>query len=444
MKKLNKSITLILYLLLFHSQFIVTAQGPEVCQREAVIYCDFYQAFLEDVFSKNAAGDEFCDAVKPKLTQLFTRDRFKIIPPAPLDASNLPQNEYHFEIKYIGITNYSGPPTPRLTLNLNFENESFSELVHFWEVEESGEGLTAQETIWPKLLNTLEQRINAGPDIIEIIEKFEKRPVNILDYDTDKEILNLGEEVDIWLGGFTDERNKRSREFNRIIVHADVGEILNGTVCDIGPDYVAYKVERDAVRVRYKAPENCDKITALITVYNSCDVLPERWLDMNKTQIKDRLIEKEISLNCYEARITINKRYVKKLQTSEENSENGEVHKHNLNESIEATATIYLEQTETQDIPILNQTWEYYKPLSVNLTAFNYNSKEKKHSSSPNYDTNVDYSRNVNKHEIEGKEHVTQMPWMLVIDNATEKAVKIIPAGYSIAYEINEMENIKY
>ena len=226
-------------------------------------------------------------------------------------------------------------------------------------------------------------------------------------------------------------------------MHADVGEILNGTVCDIGPDYVAYKVWRDNVDVRYKAPENCEKITARITVYNSCDVLPEKWLGMNKTQIKDRLIEKDINLNCSDASITITKKYDRRLQTSQQEPKSEEVHKHKLNESIDATANIYLELTETMDMPIFNQTWQYYKPISASVTAFNYNSKENKHSSGPKYTTNVNYSRIAKKHEIEGKEYVTQMPWILVFDNVTEKAVKLLPAGYGIAYEINETEILK-
>ncbi len=93
-------------------------------------------------------------------------------------------------------------------------------------------------------------------------------------------------------------------------------------------------------------------------------------------------------------------------------------------------------------MPIFNQTWQYYKPLSVNVSSFSYDSEENQFNSGPNYSTNVDYSRNVNKYEIKEKEKVTQAPWMLVLDNETEKAVKLIPAGYNIYYEITEMEKI--
>ncbi|MBN2863254.1 MAG: hypothetical protein JXN62_08850, partial [Bacteroidales bacterium] len=69
-------------------------------------------------------------------------------------------------------------------------------------------------------------------------------------------------------------------------------------------------------------------------------------------------------------------------------------------------------------------------------------SEENRYSAGPKYETTVDYHRSVNKHELEGKEHVSQLPWMLVFDNETGKAVKFVPAGFNVAYEINETEYI--
>ena len=59
-----------------------------------------------------------------------------------------------------------------------------------------------------------------------------------------------------------------------------------------------------------------------------------------------------------------------------------------------------------------------------------------------NYETNVEITRVVKNREIKEKELVMQSPWMLVIDNKTEKALKIIPAGYNIFYEIIEEEKM--
>ena len=432
------------------------AQGSDCCEREAVVYCDYYQAF-QGTDANEAVQEEFCNSVKAKLTQLFTRDCFRLIEAGPLDAANLAENEYHFEIKYVGITNYSGPPTPRLTLNLNFNNESYSELVHYWEVEESGEGLKADETIWPKLLNTLEQHINAGPDIIEIIEKFEKRPVD-LEIGMDKEVLDPGEEIDIFLTGFTDERGETSREFNRIIVHADEGEILNGAVCDIGPEYIAFKVNGNFIRIRYKAPDNCENSSDKITIYKSCDVLPESILFMNRTEKKDRLIEKELSINCSDATLVLKKKVVKKVVYNKEESKpvdnctENTKEKRQFNETIESSIRVTLKLIESTDMPMYNQRWEYYEPINVNLSSFNLLSNDKRYNygnltghecAVGGYETTTTIKKQLKKKEIEGMDIITSLPWIVTFDNETGKALKIIPAGYGVAYEFDQNEIMK-
>ncbi len=144
----------------------------------------------------------------------------------------------------------------------------------------------------------------------------------------------------------------------------------------------------------------------------------------------------------YDATITITGKYNRELRTSIEDAKNENISRRNIDETAHASATIYLTLIETQDMPIFNQTWQYYKPLNVNISAFNYNYKEHKYLAGPNYETNVELTRYVKRHEINEKELVIQAPWMLVIDNKTEKAVKIIPAGYNIFYEIFEEEKM--
>jgi hypothetical protein len=144
----------------------------------------------------------------------------------------------------------------------------------------------------------------------------------------------------------------------------------------------------------------------------------------------------------FDARINVNGKYDKTINTSREDPENEEVQKHYLKESVQASATIFLTLTESQDMPIFNQTWQYYKPSSVNLSGFSYNSEENRYSAGPKYETTVDYHRNAENPELEGLEQVSQIPWILVIDNESGKAVKFAPAGFNVAYEINETENM--
>ena len=87
----------------------------------------------------------------------------------------------------------------------------------------------------------------------------------------------------------------------------------------------------------------------------------------------------------------------------------------------------------------------------ANLPAFLYNSIEKKNTASDHsgvgcartgHRTNIQIFRNLETYEIVGEPYSTQTHWMLVFDNETGKAVKIIPSGYDIKYTIHEKESL--
>lgn len=183
------------------------------------------------------------------------------------------------------------------------------------------------------------------------------------------------------------------------------------------------------VVLNYKAGSNDERI--LVTA----SYQPEDYPD--KAEGKGAVIVKPAE---YEAKLTIRKTYDKTLNTDQQDSKGEERYKRNLIENIEASATIYLKLTDVADMPLFNQTWEYYKPVSVNITSFRYNYTEGRIRSGPKYETTVDFTRVLNTHEIKEKSSVTQVPWILAIDNDTGKAVKIVPGGYAIDYEYKETE----
>lgn len=144
-----------------------------------------------------------------------------------------------------------------------------------------------------------------------------------------------------------------------------------------------------------------------------------------------------------DAVLTISKTYNRTLKTNREDARKEHTSKRDLNEKIDASATVYLNLIETQDMPISNQTWEYYQPTYVDASSFSYNYRETKNSAGPNYQTDIEIIRNKTTNKIEGEEYMSSFPpWVLVIDNETEKAVKLIPAGYGIEYEYHEIENM--
>jgi hypothetical protein len=146
----------------------------------------------------------------------------------------------------------------------------------------------------------------------------------------------------------------------------------------------------------------------------------------------------------YEARLIITKNLNRVLQTNREDVKKENVNHRQLNETINASATVYLKLIQTQEMPLFDQTWEYYQPIQVSISSFNCNYKETKHMSTPDSETHVDITRITTTNKIEGEEYISQFPpWMLVIDNESEKAVKLIPAGYAIEYEYNETEIVE-
>lgn len=159
----------------------------------------------------------------------------------------------------------------------------------------------------------------------------------------------------------------------------------------------------------------------------------------------------------YDAMITVSKKVTRKINTKDsDDTYSGSCKTHydeefRLDENTEGEITMILKRTESQEMPIFNQTWEYYQPISVNISSFTYTSRRHSYSQSSTsgagcaaggHETTVDNTGYLNFYELEGGDAVTGLPWMLVIDNETEKAVKLIPAGYNIKYEIHDTENL--
>lgn len=431
---------LLLLSLILPGYLILFAQETNCCDREAILYCEYNHAFLDNT-QEEKIEKEFSTAVFQKFNELFSKNCFQIILPMSPEAANLSQNEYKIEVKYTQVTNITKWPDIRIEATLFFVGEGYDEQVETWEVEEPGDSLTVDKVIWPSFLDKLANKINNGAEITEIIERFEKRPVTV-DVGCDKEDFEPGEVVDVFLTGFKGKYGQTSREFNRIMVQVSEGDIINGATCELGEDYKVFKVENDFIKISYKAPGDCGNLSVKFTIYNSCDILSEEKLWLNVTQINDRITEKDYALSCYDAKVSVKGTYDKQLDVSDENTSDEYVHTHHISENIGASATVYLTLIETQDMPVLNQTFQYYKPTSINVSAINYNYNEKKYFAGPDYETNVDYNRSVTEQELDGKENVKQWTWMLVIDNETNEAVKLIPAGFNINYEILETEII--
>lgn len=429
---------------------------------------------LDNISSMTMLDPEgsFCSSVKTRLTVVLTRDCFHIQNPEAmarnrqaaqrdgwsyvLKPSNPSEPEYSFDVEMVsGLDEYTDEGRPvrsKITVELYFDGEQ-RELVHRWIAYGTWDTVSNSGTSSLGLFNKMEASLRDGPDIIEILERFEKRPVNCR-ISPEKEEVDAGEVIDIEITDFTDVLGEKSREFNRLVVHANSGDIVNGEPCEIGPDYRIFRVDNGTVNVKYRASADCNEPEERLTLYSSCEVLPEDRCPLNETNIKERVAEQYLKIKCYDATIMIKKQYDRILRTTDNwVSNDGKCvttysESHDINESIEASVSLSLRLEQVVDMPIMNQTWEYYKPVSVSLGGFSYSYVEKQFDASNvsgtdcsgGHETNVDRNRNSGSRDIEDKEYVTQNMWMLVIDNESGKALKLIPAGYNIEYDITEQE----
>ena len=477
----------------------IAAQGSECCSRHAVLKSctiddpmgmmgedvnvdnltqpppsrDSSIIWLDDPSRMTLLGPQetFCSSVQTTLAMILSRDCFHIQDRTMMargsafsqqdewtstqKTSKPDETEYSFDAEMVsGLDEYTDEGRPvrsRVNVRLYFDGEQ-RELVREWEVIGTWDTVSNSGTSSLGLSQKLNSSLREEPDIMEVLERFEKRPVEC-QVRPEKEDVEPGEVITVELSDFTDKFGEKSREFNRLVVYATSGDIMNGEPCDISQDHRIFKVDNGTVKVKYKAPADCDKTEDRITVYNACEILPEDRSPINETQIKDKIAEKDLRIKCYDATLVLEKTYEKTLETSDDGvSFDGacrtNMHEErNLNESIRASVTVSLKLEQSADMPLFNQRWEYYKPMSVNLSGFSYTSIEQYNSTSSTtgsgcatggHETTVNYNRMAGDYKIANQQQASKVNWIVVFDKESDKAVKIIPAGYGVDYKINE------
>jgi hypothetical protein len=135
------------------------------------------------------------------------------------------------------------------------------------------------------------------PMELTVLNDFEKRPYRC-EIKPEKEAVNPGEEIEVVITDIHDIEGMPSREFNRLIIQAREGEILDGIPLTADFDLRAFRVENGTLKFKYKAPTSCDDTEDIIFVYNSCDILREDLWPLAITDLKDKIAEKKIRLLC--------------------------------------------------------------------------------------------------------------------------------------------------
>lgn len=377
--------------------------------------------------------------------------------------------EYSFESELISGLNETGPDgrpvRSRWTISLWFEG-SQRELVHSWQTlgtQEKRPSSPTERNTGTTFVghgNMMSKQFGDGMSINEIIKRFEKRPVECV-VTPEHDNVGADELIEIKITDFRDGYGERSREFNRIVVHADHGEIANGEDCDIGPDYKVFTIKDGTVRVKYRATENYDQGSDQITVYNSCDVLPGFKVPFSKTTLDEKIAGKKLNIVCYDAVLTLKATRRKERSTSaggnlkpdpQKDCSNSFSSGIQLNEDIDASIRISLSSTDLNNAtmkknPMVNQTLVGFTPVQADITGFSYSYSESSFSrqemkGSDCRNSGSESSRSINR-SVVSQPSVRFVPLInsvaVSFDPKTGKALKLaINDSFDIIYTYNE------
>jgi len=218
--------------------------------------------------------------IRTNIPSVLHHDRFVMIQPSFAIKSTI---EYFFEATYDcardpvirereiqdGDTIEEELYPSYLNLRLYFDGDQ-KELVKEWTVNSP---IHLFGTLTNRMFEYETSLLRTEVPITNLLDEFEKKPVSC-QVKPEKDDIDTGEEIEIVFSDFRDAEQRASREFNRIVVHANEGKILNGETSVAGPEYKVFCLNEQPVKVRYEAPENSETGSDRITVYNSCEILP--------------------------------------------------------------------------------------------------------------------------------------------------------------------------
>ena len=201
---------------------------------------------------------------------------------------------------------------------------------------------------------------------------------------------------------------------------------------------------RGKTRLNYKAGDKDEKITV------EASFQPPDYPD--KAVGKGSVVVKPPE---YDAAVTVKKTVRKEiLKEIKGDSSDGQCQTHtednyDLDETIDASIYIQLKLTQVADMPIYNQRWEYYTPINVNISGFSiqhfenhmiYGNVSGAGCAVGGSETHVTVTHQPGMRKIN---EPTFSPWIMAFDNKTGKAVKMMPAGYGIEYDMTVTEDME-
>lgn len=254
--------------------------------------------------------------VNPAFINAYREDAAQSGIPVREDKSTIP--EYFFEATYdcareVVIRDREDSEDEiwpsHLNIRMYFDGEQ-KELVKEWAVNSTS---STMHSLTNRMFKYSSSLMRQDVPITNLLDAFEKKPEQC-QIKPEKDELGEGQEIDIVLSEFRDALQQPSREFNRIIVHADEGKILNGSRCEVGSDYRVFRLDEQPITVRYQAPKSGNTSSAKITIYNSCEILPLEKQPLRVTKLREEIATCNLRIKHYVWNGTFNIEVTKRFQ----------------------------------------------------------------------------------------------------------------------------------
>ena len=239
-----------------------------------------------------------------------------------------------------------------LTVFLHYNGKGGQELVESWFVEKPerdygdlpAESLPEEDTGYRNVRGRMCKNRRAilrslRPIELTLLNAFEKRPWEC-EIDFNREEVYSGEEIEIDVINIKDIEGDRSRGFNRIIIQALEGKIVDGEGLEHDPDLKAFLVGNGSVTFNYQAPTDCNVKEDTIRVYRSCTISRDDEWPLSKTELDQVMTENTFKVICdkYETKIGVD---VQWEEDEEDSKETG-----SLNVDIEGTFELWREYSQ--------------------------------------------------------------------------------------------------
>lgn len=234
-------------------------------------------------------------SVLSRLVGAFTTEYFQLVN----KGSPGKKPEYAFRGSYEadlnGASGMNGQPvTSRFILGLYY-NGNPQEHIKTWVTEKKIENPIPAH--FRSMFTGSNAKTRPDRPLHEMLWDFEKIPV-ICDINPAKDPVKPDEEISIEVTSFKDRKGRTSREFNRVGVQAKNGKILNGEKSSSNPDLRVFTLRRSPIKVLFKAPESCEETEDVLYVYDSCEILDADSVPLSETEIRDKIAERVIQLDC--------------------------------------------------------------------------------------------------------------------------------------------------